>query len=77
MLGVVRSDCSETQGRKIFRGWLGPELDRASMDDGPENVAGGQDTDRVTRVVDDGNCAHMFTEHDTGNLLDLCGGGGG
>ena len=41
------------------------------MDDGTENVAGCQNADRVTEVVDDRNRIDLFIEHGVGDLSDL------
>ena len=47
------------------------------MDDGTENVAGCQNADRVTEVVDDGNRIDLFIEHGVGDFTDLSHRSGG
>src|SRR6185503_17380498 len=54
------------------RGCLCPEFEGASVDDGPENIAGRQNADRVTGAVEDRNLVNVFIEHDVGDLADLC-----
>jgi hypothetical protein len=54
------------------RGCLCPEFEGASVDDGPENIAGRQNADRVTGAVEDRNRVNVFIEHDVGDLADLC-----
>jgi hypothetical protein len=57
--------------------WLCPEIEGASVDDGTENVAGCQNADRVTEVVDDRNRIDLFIEHGVGDLSDLSHRSGG
>ena len=59
------------------QGWLRPEFEGASVDDGPENIAGCQNADRVTGAVEDCNRIHVFIEHHAGDLADLRRRGGG
>lgn len=56
---------------------LCPEFEWAAADDGPENITGCQNADRVTSAVDDGYCTDMFVEHNPCDLADLRGRSGG
>jgi hypothetical protein len=47
------------------------------VDEGPENIAGCQNANQLTGVVEDRNCTLLFIEHDVGNLADLRGRSGG